>query len=79
MFESSGIIDILHSGILDSIFKIGLNAQFPSKKFDKRREVSILTFRFAVCKRSEKPEKTEPGTKTRETFSNSISIFSGHF
>ncbi|MCG6169535.1 hypothetical protein [Leptospira sanjuanensis] len=61
MFESSRIIDILHSGILDSIFKIGLNAQFPSKKFNIRREVSILTFGFfGDGKNPEDPKKSAP-------------------
>ncbi|EJO69462.1 hypothetical protein LEP1GSC049_3699 [Leptospira kirschneri serovar Cynopteri str. 3522 CT] len=32
MFEFSRIINILHLGILNSIFKIGLNTQILSKK-----------------------------------------------
>ncbi|TGK36081.1 hypothetical protein EHQ12_08215 [Leptospira gomenensis] len=45
MFESSGIIDILHLGILNSISKIGLNARIPSKKIETAKKES-KSFRF---------------------------------
>ncbi|XDD50067.1 hypothetical protein AB3N59_17150 [Leptospira sp. WS92.C1] len=34
MFEFSGIVYILHLGILNSTYKIGLNDQIPSKKIE---------------------------------------------
>ncbi|PKA04882.1 hypothetical protein CH375_08415 [Leptospira ellisii] len=64
LFESSGIIDILHLGILNSISKIGLNAQIPSKKIENNGK-DRKSFRFANRVIPKKPEKTGADQKIK--------------